>query len=1274
MNSNNQGGSKSKDTSTEILNNNNNNTTAETESSGTSPSKPTGKNDQNQMPLERQKSARSISDVAVKIEAAVRLKKVHLNRSSTKELDSQFIETLKEIATKKIWLLEDLDNNIGLEIIKFLQKRLKHRHQTNPRKCHCVYRKAKIVRYNKENKTYVVQYIDSLDTRKKVIQEKDIEEGNTREYLEGEVVSIKKPDICPVQLRHYLKQLQLQPGWSPIHFICSHALVGSINIIMKIINDEDESSFSQLLELEDLHGKTPLFFAVHGLDFSLSEDEQDHGQERSQERMEQKECIARMKLVKLLMEHNARLTHRDQYGKTIYYYLSGKPDVYSYLLFKTLSAISNRISRHAVIRTRTESYGLMYKNFCDMFRVTDLKRRNTLRSINKENRKYLCKEYKLVNEWSKRLKPAMGTNSNKSNFWNECLADMRKMSSLESKIDMLSKVLVKRLNFAHKDHVEKYFKKFKGILKTYVRTLDVQISDDEILKAISNEKFLRIYYVIKPGKKFEHGKIVENNNSDRLDISFEYDIFTSNFMADDFIRDEVTLFEEDGEEMKIIFTEIENSIADIFARTAFKHENYPSNEISTNARMSKIKDKNDINQSKGRKSFNLDDLNDTLEKVCNWMISMANISIPKETLEASKYKHFKEEILREIQNILIDVILYSNLISLDMDLSQKESILKEFLDKAYDIYNDRSKLYSWEKIEFKLAIARNGTTSKEMYVVRLYVVDKSKGKYDKKRRQRHLVHETFKYPVVIHHVKNLFYKFVDKSLHELCTKSQVKITNRDFMDVKQRRLGRQRAHSRRIMKHFGTSIELLPSEISRNPSEVRSVSLTNEEDLSDAFATKDDDDDDDDDLDDTDEINFDYVKPRWRVVCREKLENVRKERDEHHMWMDNIKFRDSILKAQETIQEKFQEEQRLDKKLVKWRRRLVETVNQFITDVVDPALSSGLGHILCRATCRPDLLTEYDKARFGADGFNDSDAEKMLQKVFSKKIYNSNYRSIYRVGRNDLINILEAAPVVKQWKIVFYPKILKILNALLVQACKFDQGPHEVARSIVKKLLRKGADPNSTDANGNTALFLASNYHPIHKTDICSLLIKAGGAVNVSILSNFIDNLSRVSGQMDRKEKNEKKSNDIKNHLKYVVFYGAYYGTLTENVLAYMNSISLTDRYGNISHNLLSDIQSVPDERNFLPMHYAAMHGNVEVIDLLYCYGGKDCINKQFDVNITKMVNGKKVFQVFHSKPTSIAKLLKESNQVKTAYGFTPLALAVQNNHPNAVRKLLSLG
>ena len=110
------------------------------------------------------------------------------------------------------------------------------------------------------------------------------------------------------------------------------------------------------------------------------------------------------------------------------------------------------------------------------------------------------------------------------------------------------------------------------------------------------------------------------------------------------------------------------------------------------------------------------------------------------------------------------------------------------------------------------------------------------------------------------------------------------------------------------------------------------------------------------------------------------------------------------------------------------------------------------------------------------------------------------------------------------------------------------------------------------------------------------------------------------------------------------------------------------------NRDLLKEIQSVPDGRNFLPIHYAAMHGNVEIIDLLYCYGGKDCINKQFDANITQKVNGTKVFQVFHSKPESIKTLLKSDDNLDTRYGFTPLALAVQNNHPNAVRKLLSLG
>ena len=64
-----------------------------------------------------------------------------------------------------------------------------------------------------------------------------------------------------------------------------------------------------------------------------------------------------------------------------------------------------------------------------------------------------------------------------------------------------------------------------------------------------------------------------------------------------------------------------------------------------------------------------------------------------------------------------------------------------------------------------------------------------------KQSERHLIHDTFKYKVVTHHVKNLFYKFVDASLHELCTRSQVKIENRDFSHVKRRTSARQRAPS-----------------------------------------------------------------------------------------------------------------------------------------------------------------------------------------------------------------------------------------------------------------------------------------------------------------------------------------------------------------------------------------------------------------------------------------------------------------------------------------------
>ena len=105
---------------------------------------------------------------------------------------------------------------------------------------------------------------------------------------------------------------------------------------------------------------------------------------------------------------------------------------------------------------------------------------------------------------------------------------------------------------------------------------------------------------------------------------------------------------------------------------------------------------------------------------------------------------------------IIDNLLEKNIIN--MDIVEKENILKQFLDKAYVIYSERSNLYKWEKIELKLLQFQNDSvyiSQKDMYVVRFVIVEQNASKYDTKRSERHLIHDTFKYSVVTHHVKNL---------------------------------------------------------------------------------------------------------------------------------------------------------------------------------------------------------------------------------------------------------------------------------------------------------------------------------------------------------------------------------------------------------------------------------------------------------------------------------------------------------------------------------------
>ena len=64
----------------------------------------------------------------------------------------------------------------------------------------------------------------------------------------------------------------------------------------------------------------------------------------------------------------------------------------------------------------------------------------------------------------------------------------------------------------------------------------------------------------KKWKKVHKGKIVESNSSDRFDLSFEYEVISSNFLRDEYFTDEITLFGEYNDELKDHFLEIESNL------------------------------------------------------------------------------------------------------------------------------------------------------------------------------------------------------------------------------------------------------------------------------------------------------------------------------------------------------------------------------------------------------------------------------------------------------------------------------------------------------------------------------------------------------------------------------------------------------------------------------------------------------------------------------------------------------------------------------------------
>ena len=282
-----------------------------------------------------------------RIEAVVRLKSMHFTNKRIAATTKDLVESLKKLKLEDLSLAER-DELVCKVIKRHYSENLVH----HPYQCQCQDSKGVIVKILKDSHACIVNIarypshrlpvipisrITSLKTKKYAVKT-DSSIADSKDLPQvGDTVIVKKPEICPIQLRKYLKQLHLKPSTSPLYFICSHALFDSFRVVADIVNSEDPNAFSQLLALEDVQGRTPLFSAVNGTAMS--------NQMPKNISMNKNDCIARMKMIRRMMQHNIRLSHRDRSGKTIYDCLVNKPDMYSYILLKTIAAVTNRFQK-----------------------------------------------------------------------------------------------------------------------------------------------------------------------------------------------------------------------------------------------------------------------------------------------------------------------------------------------------------------------------------------------------------------------------------------------------------------------------------------------------------------------------------------------------------------------------------------------------------------------------------------------------------------------------------------------------------------------------------------------------------------------------------------------------------------------------------------------------------------------------------------------------------------------------------------------------------------
>ena len=269
---------------------------------------------------------------------------------------------------------------------------------------------------------------------------------------------------------------------------------------------------------------------------------------------------------------------------------------------------------------------------------------------------------------------------------------------------------------------------------------------------------------------------------------------------------------------------------------------------------------------------------------------------------------------------------------------------------------------------------------------------------------------------------------------------------------------------------------------------------------------------------------------------------------------------------------------------------------------------------------------------------------------------------------SNLLEVLEVSPSVSSdFGKELHPSINAIYIKLMFDAAKFSN--QRKARLLMSLLIEKGVDVTITDSHNLSLIDYATQRHMV---DMCSQLIIAGCCISPKSCEDLLNYLESLSFYYMKYHKSvfENPYARIREVVRsQILFYGSEHGTLSSTVMLYLREDALSQKIQ----------QCKPDARNYesflcqrdlhgrTPMHYASMHGHSDVIEALFLNGGEASLNMPDDIiaGLNTTLDCNKVRLSYHNTIAS---------RHKNYSGYTPLALATQNGHVDAVRVLLGLG